>query len=121
MSPDLIDFLLDALPWLALAVTLGYLVGHFAYPPRGVRRPEEDDNDGNLLSRPSQDPDGHDRPRRGGQGAPLQRSTLEALTSRPQPACTAEAEAYARQGQRLSASCATPPRVPSRRGPRSLH
>lgn len=32
MSPDLIAFLLDALPWLVLAVALGYLVGRFGCP-----------------------------------------------------------------------------------------
>lgn len=42
MSPDLIAFLLDALPWLLLAVALGYLVGRFGCPVCRARGAADD-------------------------------------------------------------------------------
>lgn len=118
MSPDLIAFLLDALPWLALAVTLGYLVGRFGYPPRDGRTPEVDE-EGLYDTVPGA---AHDSSQRDSLRAPLQRSVPEALTLRSHGARMPDANAVARQVERLSASCAVPPRAfGPRREPRSLH
>lgn len=119
MSPDLIAFLLDALPWLVLAVTLGYLVGRFGCPLCGGHwQADVEDGPRDTSSRGVT----HDRPERGGDRGPMQRSMQDSSNLRFQRACMTDADAFACHVERLSASRVTPPRVAQAcRDPRLLH